>query len=155
MAQEENIKKELSGKFSNLDDSIIIKRERRIFLDVAWEKFSEVFDYLVKDMRFNVLSAITGLDEGAGIAVIYHLTKDGGLMFNLRTRISKEAPAINSVTSYFSYAEIYERELVDLLGIKVSGLAEGPHYPLADNWPKNEFPLRKDWKGKIEESKNA
>lgn len=155
MAQEENIKNELSKKFSNLEDAIIIKRERRIFLDVPLEKFKEVFDYLVKDMRFNVLSAITGLDEGESIAVIYHLTKDGGLLFNLKTRVSKESPAVSSVTPSFSYAEIYERELMDLLGIKVVGLSEGPRYPLDDNWPKDEFPLRKDWKGKIEVSKNA
>jgi Ni,Fe-hydrogenase III component G len=155
MAQEEKIKQELSGKFSDLADSIIIKREWRICLDVALEKFSEVFDYLVKDMGFNALSAITGLDEGVGIAVIYHLTKDGGLLFNLKTRVSRENPSLKSVTSSFSYAEIYERELIDLLGIKVVGLSEGPHYPLDDKWPKDEFPLRKDWKGKIGEVKNA
>jgi membrane-bound hydrogenase subunit beta len=155
MVQEENIKKELSGKFSNLEDSIIIKRERRICLDVTLEKFKEVFEYLVKDMRFNVLSAITGLDEGESLAVIYHLTKDGGLLLNLKTRVSRESPSINSVTSSFAYADIYERELMDLLGIKVIGLSEGPRYPLDDNWPKDEFPLRKDWKGKKGEDKNA
>ena len=145
MTQEEKIKNEISEKFSFLQDSIVIKRERRIFLDVAIEQWSEVFDYLVKDMKFNILSAITGLDEGNRIAVIYHLSKEGGLMLNLRTRISKDSPAINSVTSYFSCADIYERELMDLLGIKVVGLTEGHRYPLADNWAKDEFPLRKDW----------
>jgi Ni,Fe-hydrogenase III component G len=155
MTQEEKIKQELSEKFSFLQDSIIIKRERRIFLDVAIEQWSEVFDYLVRHMQFNILSAITGLNEGNRIAVIYHLSKDGGLMLNLRTRISKDFPSINSVTSYFACADIYERELMDLLGIKVVGLTEGHRYPLADNWPGDEFPLRKDWKGKKEENKNA
>jgi Ni,Fe-hydrogenase III component G len=155
MTQEEKIKNEVSEKFSFLQDSIIIKRERRIFLDVAIEQWSEVFDYLVRHMQFNILSAITGLDEGNRIAVIYHLSKEGGLMLNLRTRISKEFPSINSVTSYFACADIYERELMDLLGIKVVGLAEGQRYPLADDWPKDEFPLRKDWKSKKKEIEDA
>ncbi len=87
MTQEEKIKKNLSEKFSFLQGSIIIKRERRIFLDVSIEQWSEVFDYLVRHMQFNILSAITGLDEGNSFAVIYHLSKEGSLMLNLRTRI--------------------------------------------------------------------
>ena len=148
MIQEEKIRNEISEKFSFLQDSIVIKRERRIFLDVAKELWSEVFDYLVKDMQFNILSAITGLDEGDRIAVIYHLSRDGATLLNLRIRISKDSPSINSVTSYFACADVYERELMDLLGIKVVGLTEGHRYPLADNWPKDEFPLRKDWQMK-------
>jgi len=35
---------------------------------------------------------------------------------------------------------------MDLFGAKVEGLPEGPRYPLPDDWPKNQFPLRKDWK---------
>lgn len=152
MTQEEKIKQELSKRFSFLQESIVIKRQRRIFIEVAIEQWSEVLDYLVKDMQFNILSAITGLDEGNKIAVIYHLSKDGSIMLNLRTRILRENPSINSVTSYFACADIYERELMDLLGIKVVGLTEGHRYPLTDNWPKDEFPLRKDWKGRKEEN---
>ncbi len=155
MTQEEKIKNEISEKFNFLPDLIVIKRARRIFLDVAIEQLSEVFDYIVKDMQFNILSAITGLDEGHTIAVIYHLSKDGGLMLNLKTRMLRDNPSINSVTSYFACADIYERELMDLLGIKIVGLPVGHRYPLADNWPNDEFPLRKDWKGKKVLSQNG
>lgn len=128
-------------------------------VDVALEKSEQVFDYLVKQGGFSALSAITGLDEGAAIAVIYHLCKEGSIILNLKVRLSRENPAINTVTPYFPSAEVYERELMDLLGIKVSGLAAGHRYPLPDTFPQNEFPLRKDWKGtfgqKEEESKNA
>jgi Ni,Fe-hydrogenase III component G len=34
---------------------------------------------------------------------------------------------------------------MDLLGIKVEGLPEGRRYPLPDNWPQGQYPLRKDW----------
>ena len=149
MSQEEKIKEELTEKFANLKDSIVIKRERRIFIDVSIEQWAEVFDYLVKNMKCTILSTITGLDEGNNtFAVIYHLSRDSGLMLNLRTHISRDKPSINTVTSYFPNAEMYERELMDLLGIKVVGLAEGRRYPLPETWPQNEFPLRKDWQMK-------
>jgi Ni,Fe-hydrogenase III component G len=28
----------------------------------------------------------------------------------------------------------------------VTGLPEGSRYPLPDNWPEGQYPLRKDWK---------
>lgn len=159
MTGEEKIKQELIEKFNGLKDSIVIKRERRIFVDVAREQWLQVFDYLVKNMQFSMLSAITGLDEGNTFGVIYHVSRDGCILLNLKTRLSRENPSLDTITSYFPSADIYERELMDLLGIQVTGLGAGQHYPLADNWPKGQFPLRKDWKGPVplkkEVSENA
>jgi membrane-bound hydrogenase subunit beta len=160
MADEEKIKEELVKKFSYLQDTTVIKRERRIWVDVPLEHSPEVFDHLVKNMQFCVLSAITGMDEGDAFAVIYHLSRNNSLVLNMKTRLLKDNPTVKTVTPYFPAAEAYERELMDLLGINVVGLPEGRRYPLPDNWPKNDFPLRKDWKGPVplikeEEVKNA
>jgi len=145
MNVEEKIKQELEEKFGYLKDAITIKRGRRIFADVPLEKFAAVFDYAVKQMRFEALSAITGMDAGGNFAVIYHLNRPGESLLNLRVNLNKEEPEVNTVTAHFPGADIYERELVDLLGIKVNGLSAGSRYPLPDNWPKDEFPLRKSW----------
>jgi Ni,Fe-hydrogenase III component G len=67
-------------------------------------------------------------------------------MLNLKTWVLKENAAIKTVTDTFSAADIYEREISDLLGIKMEGLAPGRRYPLPDDWPDGEYPLRKDWK---------
>ena len=48
-----------------------------------------------------------------------------------------------------------ERELMDLLGAKVEGLPAGKRYPLSDDWPTDEYPLRKDWKKKEGVKTNA
>ena len=143
---EEKIKQELEDKFSYLKDAVIIKRKGRIFAKVPLNKFNEVFVYAVKQMQFLALSAITGLDLGDGFEVIYHLHREGKVLLNLSVVLDKENPEVKSVTGYCPSADIYERELVDLLGIKVSGLASGHRYPLPDNWPEGEYPLRKDWK---------
>ena len=155
---EDNIKRELEDKFSYLKDTVIIQREGRIFVQVdTLNKFDEVFSYAVKQMRFLALSAITGLDKGDGFEVIYHLNQEGKILLNLSVSLNKENPEVKSVTAYCPSADIYERELVDLLGIKVNGLAPGHRYPLTDDWPKGEYPLRKDWKGSVrnKEAQNA
>ena len=37
-------------------------------------------------------------------------------------------------------------ELEDMFGIKVDGLPPGRRYPLPDDFPTDQYPLRKDWK---------
>lgn len=146
MSDEKKITEELTNKFSCLKDTVTVKRERRIFADVPADKFRDVFDYAVKDMQFSNLSAITGLDEGGAFGVVYHLNKKGKTVLSLKIVIPRENPAVKTVTEYFPAADAYERELTDLLGIKVEGLPPGHRYPLPDNWPAGQYPLRKDWK---------
>ncbi len=62
---------------------------------------------------------------------------------------------LKTITDYFSSAEIYERELVDLLGVRVEGLKEGKRYPLPDDWPAGQYPLRKDWKVEMLKQKES
>ena len=61
--------------------------------------------------------------------------------------IPKDKAVIKTITPLFLSADPYERELIDLLGIQVDELAPGRRYPLPDNWPAGQYPLRKDWKG--------
>jgi len=148
MSMEENIIKDLTSKFPYLGDRIKTERVRRISLFVDMAKFPEVLDYAAKSMDFCMLCTITGFDEGQRIGLVYHMAREDGIMLNIKTDIPKDNPVLNTVTRMFPGTEIYERELTDLLGIKVDGLLEGKRYPLPDDWPKDEYPLRKDWKQK-------
>lgn len=152
---EEEIKKGLIDKFSYLTDKVSVKRARRIFLETNIDKFAEVFDHAVKALKFSMLPAITGLDEGGTIGLIYHLAHDSGIMLNIKTSIPKDDPFLQTVTGYFPSAEMYEREMADLLGVKVKGLPEGNRYPLTDDWPAGVYPLRKDFKKGSPEKKES
>ncbi|MFA4989635.1 MAG: NADH-quinone oxidoreductase subunit C, partial [Candidatus Omnitrophota bacterium] len=136
----------LENKFNYLSASIKITRPRRITIEVSWDNFEPVFAYLAKDLQFSHLCTITGLDEPEKLSFIYHLAADSGVLVNLKVAVPKNSPVLKSVTSYFPGAEIYERELVDLFGAKIEGLSSGHRYPLTDDWPVDQFPLRKDWK---------
>lgn len=155
MTKEESIAQELTGKFKYLEGNIKIPRSRRIFLEAEYKDFSELLDYCVKSLEFRHLCTITGLDEADKLSFIYHLAHESGIVLNIKVSLPKENPVLKSVMPYFPGAEIYERELVDLLGAKVEGLPSGSRYPLTDDWPVDQHPLRKDWKPAPEPEKEV
>ena len=146
MAREEDVKQSLIKQFNLPEETIRIPRPRRIFLEIDREKFKEVFDFAVKELKFAILLTITGLDEQDRFSIIYHLAQESGAILNIKTSIPRDNPTLKTITPDFSNADIYERELADLFGIKVEGLPPGNRYPLPDTWPENQYPLRKDWK---------
>jgi len=146
MSAEETVKSGLMKEFGIAEDKIRVPRPRRIFVEVSQADFGTIFSYARNALKFSHLVSITGFDEPEGLAFMYHLAHDNGAVLNIRFTVAKANPVIRSVTEEFPGADIYERELVDLFGAKVEGLGAGNRYPLADNWPVDEHPLRKDWK---------
>jgi len=143
--KEQNIVDSVVKKFDFMNDKIKTKRIRRISAEVVFNNFRQVFDYMVKELNFNAMCMITGLDEGENFGLIYHITGSHGVVLNLKTDIPRNNPVLKTISDIFPGAILYERELVDMFGIKVEGLPEGNRYPLFDDWPKDQYPLRKDW----------
>ena len=146
MSSEERISQDLIKTFDFLEGQVYVQRPRRLFVNVPAEHFRRVFDHLVGKAGFTILCTITGLDQGTTLGALYHLAQESGTVLTLATAVPKEAPVIHTVTSTFPAADAYEREMVDLLGMQVEGLAPGNRYPLPDGWPTGQYPLRKDWK---------
>ena len=145
---------EIQARLALSEGAVKVQRATRLWADVDQAGFIPLFDHLVKQMGFSILCTITGLDLGTDLGFIYHLARDGGMMVNVKTRCPK-GTSIRTVTSWFPGADIYERELVDLLGATVEGLPAGQRYPLPDNWPADEHPLLKDWKSPAERAAAA
>ena len=146
MTAEETIVQDLTNNFKTLDGRCAIQRERRITADVPYDIILNVIEYAKEKLSFTMLCAITGLDLGDELQVIYHMACDQGIVLNLKINVPKENPVINSVTLLFSGASFYERELIDMFGFNVLGTPPGRRYPLPDWWPSDQYPLRKDWK---------
>ena len=148
MTKEEKIQSDLIAKFKYLDGKVRVQRARRIYAEVDYANFRSVLEYAVKELDFEFLCTMTGLDEGENFSFMYHLTRQDGVILSIKTSIPKNKPELKTITDLFKGCEIYEREVVDLLGVKVGGLPEGRRYPLPDDWPEGEYPLRKDWSRK-------
>jgi len=145
---EEKIRLQLIQKFNLAQDKIKITRARRIFCEIDYAIFPQVLEYLFRELKFIFLCSLTGFDEGEKLAVMYHLAQEREIMVNVKVVVDKSKPVIKTVTHFYPCADVYEREIVDLLGFVVEGLPPGNRYPLTDDWPQGEYPLRKDWKPK-------
>ncbi len=145
MEKETLIVSRLAEQFHSLDAANAKVATRRIFVDVPGDIFMDVLRYAAGDLGFSHLCTITGLDNGTDFEFLYHIANADGILLNLKRKASKDNPVIASVLPIYNGATFYERELEGLLGVKVEGLPEGRQYPLPDNWPEGQYPLRKDW----------
>ena len=107
--------------------------------------FEEALRYANLTLGYHKGKHIVGTDEGEDIGISYILSNDEDVLLVLRERVPKSAPNVRSMGELYPSLVLHERELVDLFGVQVSGLPEGPRYPLPDCWPEGEYPLRKEW----------
>ncbi|MDR1195934.1 MAG: NADH-quinone oxidoreductase subunit C [Endomicrobium sp.] len=134
------------NKYPQLAENIKVQRQRRIWIKVPYETFREFLEFAATELGINIFCMLTGLDDKEKYSFIYHMSDFDGLMLNIETSIPKSGElSIKTVTDMYPAADLQEREVFDLLGVKIEGLKEGKRYPLPDDWPDGEYPLRKDW----------
>jgi len=143
MNAEETILK-LNKKFPALE--AVSPRHMRVYTSFTDPKsFEEALYYANEKLGYHKGKHIIGTDEGADIGISYILSNDDNVLLVLRERVPKSAPNVRSMGELYPSLMLHERELVDLFGVHVSGLPEGPRYPLPDCWPEGQYPLRKEW----------
>jgi Ni,Fe-hydrogenase III component G len=142
---ENKIKEKLTEKFDAHIQEATIPRTQRMFVRVDGDALHDILKFLHDTFNFTHISTISGVDLGETIEIVYHL-HGGGTFLGLKTRVSKSDPTIKTVTPIIPGAKWYEREIQDMLGVKVEGHPDPRRLILPENWPDNVFPLRKDWK---------
>ena len=121
-------------------------RPLRVYTAFADPKgFEEALRYASDKLDYHKGKHIIGTDEGENIGLSYILSNDENVLLVLRERVPKSAPHVRSMGELYPSLMLHEREMVDLFGVQVSGLPEGPRYPLPDCWPEGQYPLRKEW----------
>ncbi len=142
--KEEKMKSDIETKFHGAVSNAVVQRKNRVWLDCEPAKLPELLAWL-KAEGFNHLATITGFDEGENLGAYYHMT-DTKMLINIKVRTPRATPSIPSVLASFPSAVSYEKELEDMFGIKIAGLPAGRRYPLPEDFPTDQYPLRKDWK---------
>ena len=120
--------------------------DRRIFVTVNKECFKDAIQFL-KTEGFAHLSAITGLEVGDEIELLYHLNKEGAVV-TVRLKVPLSEIIVPTITDIIPGSNLYERELHDLLGVKFPGHPNLARLILSDDWPENIYPLRKRGRSK-------
>jgi NADH:ubiquinone oxidoreductase subunit C len=133
-----------------LDSQIKAWREhnsRRFYFTVDKSAIRQTARILFKELGLR-LSTATAVDMPAGFQILYHFSHDkSGKMFSVCVFIEgKKNAEIDSLSPVFRAAEWIEREMWELFGINFRDHPDLRHLLLADDWPKDEYPLRKDYK---------
>lgn len=120
-SKEEELLEKIGSQF---DVEGRIQKKRRVWISVEREKLLNLCTCL-KDIGFEHLSAISATDwlEKGTFEVTYHLwSYEENVLVTVKTEIDRDDPCIESmVPIWHENAQIHERELHELFGIKFEG----------------------------------
>lgn len=123
------------------------------------DEFFEVVQSL-HDGKWGYLCTITGVDRPAVgesgqdvIDVMYHFA-EGEAVVTLHVYLPYDNLHIPSLCSLIPSASIYEREVMELLGVTIDNTPNTNKLVLPDEWPDNVYPLRKSFKGLTQDQIN-
>jgi NADH:ubiquinone oxidoreductase subunit C len=80
------------------------------------------------------------------IEVLYHFCQ-GPAILTIRVGVPYSQAVLPSICSAAPAASLYERELMEMLGIDVQGTPVNQKLLLPDDWPDGVYPLRKSFTG--------
>jgi len=111
----------------------------------------QVCEFLKNEADFSMdyLFNMTAVDWQEYFTTVYHIeSTTTGNNLVLKCRIDDhETPAIDSVSKIWPAADVNEREVYDLFGIRFNGHPDLRRIFLEDDWEGH--PLRKDYKDEI------
>ena len=137
----DKIKKDIDDMISQIE----LQKPKRIFLITSRKNLKKILNYLKDKMDCYHLTAITGLDNLKEFGLIYHLWSSKGTMISVKITLPRDKPEIETMTDTFPVANLFEREIHDMFGIEFLGHPDMRRLLLNEDWPKDEYPLRKDW----------
>jgi len=101
------------------------------------------------DLAFDYLFCLTGVDMVKYLEVVYHLESTAlkrQLVLKVRTS-DRENGSVDTVCDIWRTAELHEREVYDLLGVKFTNHPDLRRFFLEEGWKGH--PLRKDYTDEV------
>jgi Ni,Fe-hydrogenase III component G len=134
-------------KFRGVILDEFIKNDRRVYVMVTKEDVPRVCRYLYEELggRFAIA---TGADTRSGIEILYHFMFPGDhQLITVKTTVKKPSPEIESIATFLPAANWIEREIYDFLGVRFIGHPDPRRILMADDWPEDTYPYRRDFIG--------
>ncbi|HQE18561.1 MAG: NADH-quinone oxidoreductase subunit C [Aggregatilineales bacterium] len=137
---------EARARLEPLVESVEQPAPDRVDATIPADKLLDAASALIKD-EWSYLTTITGLDlgvEAGEMAFLYHFSA-GALLVTLRVHVPRSEPIIPSVCGIIPTATLYERELMEMFGVTITGTPNTERLFLPEDWPAGVYPLRKDF----------
>jgi len=143
LEHEEAIVTDVTQKFPEVTGTV--QRERRVWLESPRAGFLDLLTYLRAEHGCISLLTVTGLDAGETFQLLYSLAGENGVVVCARVSAPADDPVFDTASDIYKNAILPELEARNLLGLTIHGIPEDIRYPLPDNWPEGQYPLRKSW----------
>lgn len=121
-------------------------RKNRIRIKTTPDKVHDTIRTVQAMFGFDRLITISAADNGRSLELIYHLTGPHRMVVSIAVELERDQPAMPTTSELLPPAGIYERQIHDLFGIVFTGNPNMKRIMLNEDWPVDEYPLRKDWK---------
>jgi NADH-quinone oxidoreductase subunit C len=121
-------------------------RKNRIRVKTVPDKIHDAITTSQEVLGFDRLITISTIDNGETFELLYHLIGSHRIIISLAIDLPRDKPVTPTTSDLLPPAGIYERQIHDLFGITFTGHPDLKKIILNEDWPGNEYPLRKDWK---------
>lgn len=138
---------QLKQKFDSAIVRADLPSDRQLFVWVRPEAVKELCRYLFRDLDARYVISIGADDRpfSGGFLVAHDFAFDKDhILCSVLTHLPAEDPKIASISDVVPAANWAEREMRDLVGIEAVGHPYPKRLVLADGWPEDVHPLRKD-----------
>jgi len=138
---------ELKDNIQKIEPTATIE-EGKQYLNVTvspekWHSFASQLKES-KELAFDYLFNLTGVDYGDNLGVVYHLeSTTHHHVVVVKVATNRENPEIPTICDIWRTAEFHEREAFDFFGIKFTNHPDLRRIFLDEDW--KGFPLRKDY----------
>jgi Ni,Fe-hydrogenase III component G len=140
----ENLKAQFPAEIISFREPV----SKKAYVTVNPKAIRKLAEYIFRSMgaRFNTIIGVDRRPTHSDFQTTHVFSFDEDKIFILlQSSLDKDQPEIDSITSVIPGANWAERELYDLLGIKINGHVDPRRLVLPDDWPENLHPLRKDF----------
>ncbi|PIP68133.1 MAG: hypothetical protein CO035_01395 [Candidatus Omnitrophica bacterium CG_4_9_14_0_2_um_filter_42_8] len=123
---------------------VIEKSKNRAYFTINKNILAQIARYLFNEEKARFITA-SGVDTRKAVEILYHFSIDEiGFIVTLRVILDKSSLEIDSLTPVVKCVEWIEMEMHEMLGVSFKGHPNLKHLLLKDDWPKGNYPLRRD-----------
>lgn len=125
---------------------------RRVWFTIEKKELKNAVRHLCKITEHPHFSVISGYEIGRYLELIYHFSMNyasdlGEIMISMKVRLPKDDPVLPTITDLIPGALISEREIQEMLGVRIKGIPDGRRVFLHPDFPKGVYPWRRDETG--------
>ena len=125
-------------------------RRNRIRISTTPDLIRDAIRTAQDSLSCDHIVTISTADIGEMLELQYHLSGPHRMIISFVLTLPRDRPEAPSISDLLAPAGIYERQIHDLFGIAFPGHPDLKRIILYEDWPENEYPMRKDWKPHVD-----